>query len=48
MGMSGTIQVEDVNAPKVSRILGPDGEPLAYKPVQQPIGFVRLGERTKG
>lgn len=39
--------VSDIEAPKVSRILGPDGQPLPYKPQQRPIGFYRLGEKVK-
>lgn len=39
--------VSDIWEPKVSRILGPDGAPIPYKPQQQPIGFVKLGETVK-
>lgn len=39
--------VSDIEEPKVSRILGPDGRPLAYKPQQRPIGFYSLGNRLK-
>jgi hypothetical protein len=39
--------VSDIQEPKVSRLLGPDGQPIPYKPQQQPIGFYKLGERVK-
>lgn len=39
--------VSDIQEPRVSRILGPDGQPIPYKPQQAPIGFVKLGERVK-
>jgi hypothetical protein len=39
--------VSDIQEPRVSRILGPNGQPIPYKPQQQPIGFVKLGVRTK-
>jgi len=39
------VQVQDVEAPKISKILGPDGMPLAYKPQTRPVGFVPLRER---
>lgn len=37
--------VYDLNEPKTSKLLGPDGVPLQYKPQQQPIGFIHMKER---
>ena len=39
--------VSDIQEPKLSRLLGPDGQPIPYKPQHEPIGFYKLGERTK-
>lgn len=39
--------VSDIWEPKVSSLLGPDGQPIPYRPQSQPIGFYKLGERVK-
>jgi hypothetical protein len=39
--------VTDIVEPSQSRILGPDGTPIAYKPQKQPIGFYPIGDKPK-